>query len=93
MFFYNRYPNVTYYIELTRRPLFYVFNMILPSFLITLVGFLGFLIPPDSGEKIGMGVTSLLSMTVFLMAISDTMPPNSDSIPLIGNPVSLQPVY
>ena len=69
---------------MTRRPLFYVFNMILPSLLITLVGFLGFLIPPDSGEKISMGVTTLLSMTVFLMVIADSMPPNSDSVPLIG---------
>jgi len=58
--------------------------MILPSLLITLVGFLGFLIPPDSGEKISMGVTTLLSMTVFLMVIADSMPPNSDSVPLIG---------
>lgn len=62
------YPNVTYYIVMKRRPLFYVFNMILPSILITIVGFLGFLIPPDSGEKVSMGVTTLLSMTVFLMA-------------------------
>lgn len=52
-----------------RRPLFYVFNMIFPSMLITIVGFLGFLIPPDSGEKVSMGVTTLLSMTVFLMVI------------------------
>ena len=58
--------------------------MILPSLLITLVGFLGFLIPPDSGEKISMVVTTLLSMTVFLMVIAASMPPNSDSVPLIG---------
>ena len=58
--------------------------MILPSLLITLVSFLGFLIPSDSGEKISLGVSTLLSMTVFLMSISDSMPPNSDSVPLIG---------
>jgi hypothetical protein len=52
--------------------------------LITFVGFLGFLIPPDSGEKVSMGVTTLLSMTVFLMVVAENMPPNSDSVPLIG---------
>ena len=78
------YPNVTYYIVIKRRPLFYVFNMIMPSVLITIVGFLGFFIPPDSGEKVSMGVTTLLSMTVFLMVVTDSMPPNSDSVPLIG---------
>ena len=83
--------------------------MILPSILITFVGFLGFLIPPDSGEKVSLGkhfrnyficqlnnlnffylfifrlgVTTLLSMTVFLMVVFEQMPPNSDSVPLIG---------
>jgi hypothetical protein len=78
------YPNVTYYVVIRRRPLFYVFNMIMPSILITLVGFLIFLIPPDSGEKVGMGVTTLLSMTVFLMVVAENMPPNSDSVPIIA---------
>jgi nicotinic acetylcholine receptor len=78
------YPNVTYYVVIRRRPLFYVFNMIMPSLLITLVGFLIFLIPPDSGEKVGMGVTTLLSMTVFLMVVAENMPPNSDSVPVIA---------
>ncbi len=58
--------------------------MILPSVLITIVGFLGFVIPPDSGEKVSMGVTTLLSMTVFLQVVADSMPPNSDNVPLIG---------
>ena len=82
---YLSYPNITYHIIISRRPLFYVFNMILPSILITIVGFLGFLIPADSGEKVSMGVTTLLSMTVFLMVVAENMPPNSDSVPLIGN--------
>lgn len=58
--------------------------MILPGILITVVGFLGFIIPADSGEKIQMGVTTLLSMTVFLIVIAESMPPNSDSVPLLG---------
>jgi hypothetical protein len=88
-----------------RRPLFYVFNMILPCFLITIVAFLGFCVPSDSGktrsiqssyiniyysgEKVSIGVTTLLSMTVFLMLVTDSMPPNSDSLPLIGMFISL----
>jgi hypothetical protein len=83
-----------------RRPLFYVFNMILPCFLITIVAFLGFCVPSDSGiissfnflisiycksgEKVSIGVTTLLSMTVFLMLVTDSMPPNSESLPIIG---------
>ena len=38
-------------------------------------------------KKAGIGITTLLSMTVFLMVIADNMPPNSDSLPLIGKSV------
>jgi hypothetical protein len=60
--------------------------MILPGVLITFVSFLGFLIPSGSGEKVSIGVTTLLSMTVFLMVITENMPPNSDvGMPIIGS--------
>ena len=78
------YPDITYYIQIRRRPLFYVFNMILPCILITLVALLGFYIPSDSGEKVTMGITTLLSMTVFMMLVAENMPPTSDVLPLIG---------
>ncbi|XP_071102064.1 neuronal acetylcholine receptor subunit alpha-10-like isoform X1 [Haliotis cracherodii] len=78
------YPDITYYIHIRRRPLFYIFNMILPCILITLVALLGFYIPSDSGEKVTMGITTLLSMTVFMMLVTENMPPTSDVLPLIG---------
>ena len=50
------YPDVTYTIQMRRKPLFYVFNMILPCWLITLVALLGFYVPSDSGEKVALAV-------------------------------------
>ena len=44
------FPDLTYTIQMRRRPLFYVFNMILPCFMITIVAFLGFCVPSDSGK-------------------------------------------
>jgi hypothetical protein len=44
------FPDLTYIVQMRRRPLFYVFNMILPCFLITIVAFLGFCVPSDSGN-------------------------------------------
>lgn len=67
LFLIYRYPNITYYVVIKRRPLFFIFNMVFPSILITMVGFLGFVISPETGEKVNMGVTTLLSMVVFLM--------------------------
>jgi len=78
------YPEVIYTLVLRRRPLYYVFNMVFPCLLITLVAFLGFYLPPDSGEKVSIGITTLLSITVFLMLVAESMPPTSDELPLLG---------
>ena len=66
-----------------RRPQFYLLNMILPCTLITLIAMFAFCIPPESGEKIGLGVTVLLSLSVFLLIVSEQMPPTTE-FPLIG---------
>lgn len=46
---------------------------------------LGFYIPAETGEKVTMCITTMLSMGVFLKTITETMPPTSESVPLIGN--------
>ena len=47
-------------------------------------GVLVFMLPPESGEKVSLGVTVLLSMTVYQLLIAETIPPTSEVIPLIG---------
>ncbi|WAQ93627.1 LGC4-like protein, partial [Mya arenaria] len=64
-------PFMKYDIVIKRRPLFYLFNMVMPCILITLVALLGFYMPPESGEKVSMGITTLLSIVVFLMIVSE----------------------
>ncbi|XP_065556207.1 neuronal acetylcholine receptor subunit alpha-10-like isoform X4 [Artemia franciscana] len=78
------YPDITFHMILRRRPLFYVFNLILPCVLITGIALMSFYMPSDSGEKVTLGITTLLSMTVFLMVIGESMPPTSEKLPLIG---------
>ena len=34
--------------------------------------------------QVSLGVTVLLALTVFLLLVAETMPPQSDSVPLIG---------
>ena len=78
------YAFMKYSIVIMRRPLFYMFNLVMPCIMITLVALLGFYMPPESGEKVSMGITTLLSVTVFLMIVAESMPPTSDVVPLIG---------
>ncbi|XP_059080776.1 neuronal acetylcholine receptor subunit alpha-7-like isoform X4 [Tigriopus californicus] len=77
------YLDVTFTIKIRRRTLYYFFNLIVPCVLIASMAVLGFTLPPDSGEKLSLGVTILLSLTVFLNTVSETMPVTSDN-PLLG---------
>ncbi|XP_068240125.1 neuronal acetylcholine receptor subunit alpha-9-like [Palaemon carinicauda] len=77
------YPDITFTIKLRRRPMFYVFNLILPCVLINGIALLVFYVPSKYGEKVTLGITALLSMTVFLMTIRESLPP-TEKTPLIS---------
>ncbi|XP_077997844.1 neuronal acetylcholine receptor subunit alpha-9-like [Glandiceps talaboti] len=77
------YTDVTYTIHLRRRPIFYFFNLITPCVLLASVTMLTFFLPAEAGEKITLGITVLLSLTVFLLLLAEAMPPSSE-VPLIG---------
>ena len=44
---------------------------------------LGFYFPPESGEKVSLEITILMSLTFFMQVVSDMQPPSS-VIPLIS---------
>uniref|UniRef100_A0A8C6LS31 Cholinergic receptor nicotinic alpha 9 subunit n=1 Tax=Nothobranchius furzeri TaxID=105023 RepID=A0A8C6LS31_NOTFU len=77
------YTEVTYTLHLKRRSSFYIFNLLLPCFLISFLAPLGFYLPADSGEKVSLGVTVLLALTVFQLLVAESMPP-AESMPYIG---------
>merc|ERR1719297_338280 len=77
------YLDITFIIKIRRRTLYYFFNLIVPCLLISSMAVLDFTLPPDSGEKLSLGVTILLSLTIFLNTVSSIIPITSDS-PLIA---------
>lgn len=78
------YPDITFILQLKRRSLFYMFNLIIPNFLIALLAFFSFYIPVECGERISFVMTVLLSMFVFLLLVAESIPPTSDAVPAIG---------
>ncbi|XP_055077525.1 CHRNA7-FAM7A fusion protein-like [Periophthalmus magnuspinnatus] len=79
------YPDVTFTVTMRRRTLYYGLNLLIPCVLISGLALLVFLLPADSGEKISLGITVLLSLTVFMLLVAEIMPATSDSVPLIGS--------
>jgi len=78
------YSETYIYFTLQRKPLYYVFNVITPCLVLVVNIFIGFFLPPDCGERVGLTMTILLAVAVFLQSVSDTLPRNSDSIPVLG---------
>ncbi|KAI8500712.1 acetylcholine-gated cation-selective channel [Branchiostoma belcheri] len=78
------YPDVTYMVVIRRRSLYYTYYVIAPGVLLSLLALLGFLLPPDSGEKLSLSITLLLALMVFMQLVTERLPPLSTSIPAIG---------
>ena len=78
------YPDVTFYVIMKRRPDFYLLTMLFPVILTSAVAALSFLLPVESGEKVSLEITVLLSLAVFLLLVSEALPPSSDDFPIIG---------
>ena len=73
---------VFFYLRLRHKALYYGLNIILPVIVLSFLTTLVFLLPPDSGEKIGYCLTLLLTFMVILTLIATELPTiaNSTSI-------------
>ncbi|CAF93805.1 unnamed protein product [Tetraodon nigroviridis] len=79
----NKHQDITFYLVIRRKPLFYVVNIIIPCVLISFLALLVYYLPADSGEKMTLSISVLLAQSVFLLLISQRLPETSMSVPLI----------
>lgn len=75
------FQRLEYTYHLKRRSSFYVMSILLPVLLLSLMNALVFLLPAESGERLSMSVTSMLSLTIFLGNIGDMTPSNTEHVP------------
>lgn len=78
------FSEVVYDLQMTRKPLYHLFYLTAPSIMLMFLGLVSFLIPVESGERIGFVTTILLAMTVFLLLIPSFLPETSDGVPILG---------
>ena len=78
------YHDIKFYFHIRRRTLYYTYNVIIPCIMLSILTCLTFYLPTESGEKVSLGLTVLLSFSVFMLLIAESMPATSEFIPLIG---------
>jgi len=71
-------------IHMQRRFSYYIVNILYPCLMMSLLVLMVFILPPDSGEKVSLGVTVLLAFSVFQLMIAENVPSSSEATPILG---------
>ena len=64
-------------VHIKRRSYAITMNIVIPSALLAALILLSFVLPPECGERVGLCMTVLLSVTVFQQTTSSMMPPST----------------
>ncbi|EDS29177.1 acetylcholine receptor protein alpha 1, 2, 3, 4 invertebrate [Culex quinquefasciatus] len=78
------FSDITFKLTMRRKTLFYTVNLIIPCVGITFLTVLVFYLPSDSGEKVTLCISILVSLTVFFLLLAEIIPPTSLAVPLLG---------
>ncbi len=71
-------------IVLKRKSTFYVFNLLVPCYLISIIACLCYAIPLHGGERINLLLTTFLAIMVFVLVVLEIVPEESASLPLFS---------
>ena len=75
---------VRFTLTLRRKSSYYVYTMILPVILLSFIGLMVFLLPPESGEKISLSVACMMAFFIMQLSISEHMPTGWEVMPIIS---------
>jgi nicotinic acetylcholine receptor len=76
--------DLTYTLHIRRRTFYYIFNIIVPCVMLSVLTLLTFWLPTTSGEKVTLGLSVFLAFSMFMLLIAEEVPATSESVPLIG---------
>jgi hypothetical protein len=77
-------PEIVYTVTLQRLASYYMLNLMLPSVFLALLGLSMYWLPLDSGERISLGVTIMLSYSVNLVLLDGYLPVTSQQQATMG---------
>ncbi|XP_033762611.1 acetylcholine receptor subunit alpha-1-B-like [Pecten maximus] len=85
------------YIEISvtieRRPSYLILNILTPICLLSFSNLLAFVLPTDSGERVSFAITMLLTLSVYMTIMSDSIPNTSDPVSILTISLLIKLVY
>lgn len=74
----NGYSSFIVTLSIKRAPLYYSVIVVMPALIFGVMNLLVFILPEESGERIGFAMTTLLSYTIFLTLVTSAIPASSN---------------
>jgi len=74
---------IKYSVIFRRRSLYYIVNIVFPSLLFGFICLFIFVLPGDSGERLGCSLSVLISVSVFQGLVMSEIPKTTDTIPIL----------
>ena len=78
------YSSIDFVLTVKRTPTYYVLMVILPVALLSCVSVMVFPLPADSGEKLSLSLSCLMSFFITQLSISEQMPTGFRATPVLG---------
>ena len=75
---------LNYIIKLRRKSFYYFVYLFSPCLLSSILMIMIFVLPPECGERMVVGITSMLALTVFFLLAAKNIPETSEDVPLMG---------
>ena len=75
---------INFRLYLTRRPTYFLLNMIMPILILGVLNALAFLLPTESGERVGYSITAFLTFAVYLTLVAAVLPRSSSPMSLLS---------
>ncbi|XP_061175586.1 neuronal acetylcholine receptor subunit alpha-6-like [Saccostrea echinata] len=73
-----------YTLQLARKSSFFLMYIVLPIELLCFLNLMVFILPADSGERVGYSVTVFLTLAVYVTIISDNLPKTSNPMSIFA---------
>ncbi|KAI6190983.1 Acetylcholine receptor subunit alpha-type unc-38 [Aphelenchoides bicaudatus] len=75
---------LTFELGLRRITFFYILNLLVPCISMQFLSLLVFYLPSESGEKIQLSISILVSVTFFFLLLTEMLPASGHAMPLIA---------